>query len=150
MPEGRARLVDHSIPESSGINMVPLMDVVFQLLLFFLLASALIRPNQIEIDLPDSTSGQKARQEQVVAVTYLIRNGRPEITLNARRVESLEELCKAMQAMQAPQGKPQPRVDILIDKTVPYQNVISLMDSVRDGGFPRFSLLTLSPARSGT
>jgi biopolymer transport protein ExbD len=41
-------------------------------------------------------------------------------------------------------------VDILIDKTVPYQNVISLMDSVRDGGFPRFSLLTLSPARSGT
>lgn len=118
-----------------------MIDVVFQLILFFMLTSSLVRPNQIELNLPDSTSGVKAVEETVLVIAYRLKDGKTELKLNDNVVASMDELGSAMRAASDP--KLSPRVDLRIDKTVPYQDVISLMDAVRDAGFPKFSLLTL-------
>ncbi|MCE9592286.1 MAG: biopolymer transporter ExbD [Planctomycetes bacterium] len=132
----------HRLEPSNGMDMTPLIDVVFQLILFFMLTSSLTRPNQIQLDLPESSSGVKAQEEQSLVVSYRIAEGGPAILLNDKPVAQLSKLGEAMAAIAQPSEKP--RVDIRIDKTVPYQEVISLMDTVRDAGFPKFSLQTLA------
>lgn len=137
-----ARLKRHEIPESRYINMMPMMDVIFQLLIFFVLTSSLTKPTQIELNLPDSTSGTKATSEKTIIISYQLREGQPQISLDGQPVAGLDELeaqLKARSAVAAPG-----LVDIRIEKTVPYQEVIAVMDSVRDAGYPKFSLLTLA------
>jgi biopolymer transport protein ExbD len=119
-----------------------MMDVIFQLLIFFVLTSSLTKPTQIELNLPDSTSGTKATSEKTIIVAYQLRDGRPSITLDNQPVASLDELETRMKA-RTTASAPCP-VDIRIEKTVPYQDVIAVMDSVRDAGYPKFSLLTLA------
>lgn len=137
-----ANLKRHEIPESRDINMTPMMDVIFQLLVFFVLTSSLVKPTQIELDLPDSTSGTKATSEKTIVVSYQLSDGRPMIAINDQAVTGLDELEAQMKARIA--GGPPGPVDIRIEKTVPYQEVIAVMDSVRDAGYPKFSLLTLA------
>jgi len=137
-----ARFKRHEIPESGSINMTPMMDVIFQLLIFFVLTSSITKPTQIELSLPESTSGVKAKSEDVITVTYRLESARPEITFNATQVASLGQLGEIMRQHKG-SGSKTP-VDIRIERTVPYQDVISLMDTVRDAGFPKFSLLTIA------
>ena len=137
-----ARLKRHEIPESRDINTTPMMDIIFQLLIFFVLTSSLTKPTQIELKLPDSTSGTKATSEKTMVVAYQLRDGQPSITLDNQPVASLDELATRMKSQTAT-AVPGP-VDIRIEKTVPYQDVIAVMDSVRDAGYPKFSLLTMT------
>lgn len=137
-----AKLKRHDIPESGGINTTPMLDVIFQLLIFFVLTSSLAKPTQIELNLPNSTSGTKATSEKTIAVAYQLRDGLPLISLDNQPVASLDELETQMKARLA--GTAPCPVDIRIEKTVPYQDVIAVMDSVRDAGYPKFSLLTLA------
>jgi biopolymer transport protein ExbD len=141
-----AKLRKHEVPEDAGINMTPLIDVVFQLLLFFMLASSLIRPNKIELDLPESSSGVKAATTRSLDVAYLLRNGQPLITLNGEMMASLEKLGARMKAWE---GEERQEVALRIQKEVSYQEVIALIDTVRDAGFPKFSLHTLAPSKTG-
>jgi biopolymer transport protein ExbD len=142
-----ARLKRHEIPENDSINMTPMMDVIFQLLVFFVLSSSITKPTQIELQLPDSTSGVKSASEERLVITYRMKDTQPEITLNSQVMASLDKLGEALKQMSGPAAK-QP-VDIQIDKAVPYQDVVAVMDAVRDAGFPKFSLLTLAKPRTG-
>ena len=137
-----ARLKRHEIPENGSMNITPLMDVIFQLLIFFVLTSSITKPTQIELNLPESTSGVKAAADDVISVTYRLESAGPEITLNAAPIDSLNRLGEMMR--QHRQSGANTPVDIRIERSVPYQDVINLIDTVRDAGFPRFSLLTLA------
>lgn len=49
---------------SLGFNMTPMIDVVFQLIIFFLVSSHLARQEtQLQLDLPEAASGQKAEED---------------------------------------------------------------------------------------
>jgi len=142
-----SKLKRHEIPESSSINITPLLDVIFQLLVFFVLTSSLTRPTQIELQLPESSSGVKSPDRiETVVVTYRLSESRPVITLNAEAVEDLDALGAALRAMKT--STPPPPMDIQIDKTAPYQNVVTLIDTVRDAGFSKFALLTLASTQT--
>ena len=137
--------IHHEIPEHRSINITALIDVVFQLLIFFMLASSLVKPNQIEIDLPTSSSGVKSQENQVLSVRYSVKDSVVSIWLNESSLESLDALRAAMGEYQTADGQTPPRVDLVIERTVPYQNLVDLMDAVREAGFGKFSLLTLAP-----
>jgi biopolymer transport protein ExbD len=137
------KLIKHEIPEDTSINMTPLMDVIFQLLVFFVLTSSLARPTQIEMQLPESTSGVKVPDAQKSAVvSYRIADAVPVIALNELKLDSFEALGEALVDLAG--GGEAPRVDLQIDKAVPCQDVIKLMDTVRNAGFAKFSLHTLA------
>jgi biopolymer transport protein ExbD len=58
--------------ESPGLNMTPMIDVVFQLIIFFLLSNQLIQQEtQVELALPSAASGREAAAE-----------GPPRVTVN--------------------------------------------------------------------
>ena len=146
----------HAIPENGDSSLSPAMDVIVQqclnailktLLIFFILAASLAIPTRIELSLPESTSGVKASPDKRLVVTYRLQANLPEITLNAQTLKGLEFLGPAMKSLSGNEKTP---VDIQIDRGVPYQDVIALIDTVRDAGFPKFSLLTLPRKSSPT
>ena len=135
------RFKRHDIAPGSFVSLVPLIDVLLQLIVFLLVMSAWSRANTVELTLPDSTSRVQQADQQAMVVTYQIQNGKPSITLNGQAVLNLDALPVALKALATP--KEQSAVTVRIEKTVPYQDVISVMDVLRDSGFPKFSLLTL-------
>ncbi len=137
----------HELVDNRAIDMTPMIDVVFQLILFFMLTSSMSQPNQIELDLPSSSSGVKADLRQLMVLTYRHADGKPELKLNGKPVGTLDDLAAALKASGDPANSP--RVDVRIDKGVPYQEVIAVMDTLRGAGFPKFALLTLAPAGGG-
>ena len=124
------------------MNLVPLIDVLMQLILFLMVMGSWNRANQIELSLPKSSSSVKAQDKSTYSVTYQFHDGKPQVTFNGQSVASLEALGAAMRASNS---KEKPVVNLRIEKAVPYQDVIAVMDVVRDAGFPKFSLLTLEP-----
>jgi biopolymer transport protein ExbD len=135
----------HEIPADTSINMTPLMDVIFQLLVFFVLTSSLVRPTQIELQLPESTTGVKSPDSQGLVICFRVVGQKPVITINAEPVADMDSLVPALRILRGDPQKPQARLDIQIDRTVQYQDVVRLMDAARDTGFPKFSLQTLAP-----
>lgn len=136
-------LARHELPDDTAINITPLLDVIFQLLVFFLLTSSLVKPTQIEVQLPESSTGAAVKEESApLVVTCRLAEGQPLLTVDEASFGSFTDLGAAL-AERAAAGGSRP-VDLRIDKTVPYQDVIRLLDTVRDSGFPKFALHTLA------
>jgi biopolymer transport protein ExbD len=131
----------HELNDENHVDMTAMIDITFQLILFFMLTSGLGKANQIELDLPESTSAGKGQTESAMVVSYAMINGKPTISLNSKTVDNLDQLRAAMKETGAdPNTKP--RVDVRIEKNIPYSDVISVLDTVRGAGFPKFSLMT--------
>lgn len=137
-------LARHELPDDTSINITPLLDVIFQLLVFFILTSSLVKPTQIEVQLPESTTGAAAKKEEStpLVVTCRLADGKPVLTVDDASFGSFTDLGAAL-VERAGAGGSRP-VDLRIDKTVPYQDVVRLLDTVRDSGFPKFALHTLA------
>jgi len=133
----------HELPEDRSINMTPMIDVVFQLILFFMLTSSLAATNHIQLNLPESTTGKSAEKADALVISYRMVGGKPELALNGKKVASLDKLGDALRAVARPQDRP--RVDLEIDRNMSMQNGVNLFDCVRDAGFTNFSINTVGP-----
>ncbi|MBM3402238.1 MAG: biopolymer transporter ExbD [Bacteroidetes bacterium] len=98
-----------------------LNDIMFFLLLFFLLASAVVNPNVVKLFLPRSNSGQSIPQKTInVSITKDL-----EYYVEKKQVDS-ENLFKSIEAYQ----KAAPNLTIILyaDRTIAIENVIELTD----------------------
>lgn len=106
----------------------PLNDILFILLLFFLIASTLANPNVIKLSQPKAKSDTKAKQTVVVSVDankiYYVGTTRVE-TDSAMRQALIPFIQKETQ---------DPTVVINADKTVPLEYVVAVMRIARDLG----------------
>jgi biopolymer transport protein ExbD len=108
-----------------GFNMTPMIDVVFLLIIFFLVSSHLARQEtQLDLDLPDAASGEPAGEEDVRRlVVNVLPNVRPEgqIRVGGQLVEvgQLSELIRYERG-QAERDRKELQVRIRSDRRVPY------------------------------
>jgi len=101
----------------------PLVDLIFTLLIFFMLVSTYITPS-IKIELPRSTSPEKA-EKRAVTIT-ISRAG--EVFLEGEKMPE-SELRKRILGLD-----PEKIIGVRIraDKNVPVQTVVSVIDIVRE------------------
>lgn len=99
-----------------------LNDIMFFLMLFFLLASAVANPQVVKLLLPRSNAGEQsvAKKTVTVSVTQDLK-----YYLDKQEVP-YENLLNALQAYVQP-GE-ELTIMLYADSTVPIQNVISVMD----------------------
>jgi biopolymer transport protein ExbD len=121
-------------PQSLGIDITPLMDIVFQLLLFFILTSAFIQP-ALSLDLPGS--GREHEKPEADLLISLDREGR--LFLNHHDTpldpEELEEILRNFAA-----EKPEASLVIRGDRKVPYGSFFEVIDTARSAGVKTVSL----------
>lgn len=125
--------------EEVGVNLTPLIDVVFILLLFFMVTTTFNRHSELRIDLPEaSTESQPEQQKQLeIAIdatgTYYV-NGTQMINTKAETL--LLALRKAIG-----NDKEVP-VSIRADAKTPHQSVITAMDAASKLGLTKMSIAT--------
>ncbi|SDT99965.1 ExbD/TolR family protein [Halopseudomonas salegens] len=135
--------------EEVSVNLTPLIDVVFLLLIFFMVSTTFTRETQLQLDLPQADSGQPVEQTEVELIELLIAaNG--DIVINDRALvdNRLDTLKNALQRESG--GNNQLPVVITADAKTPHQAVITAMDAAGQLGFNRLRLTTMEREDNGS
>lgn len=103
-------------------NATSMSDLVFLLLIFFMITSTLISPNAIKLLLPNSNSKTMAKQNVTVYI-----NDQFDFYLEKRKVEKVNLENVLAQALQV---YDQGTVVLRSDKSVPVQYVVTVIDAV--------------------
>jgi biopolymer transport protein ExbD len=107
-----------------SINMTPMIDVTFLLIIFFLVSSHLAKQeNFIELALPKSTSGLMDTKERSTLTIQVLETGRYRV--GAQEVV-LDQVRRAIQQRNSDDAD-LVRVRIRTDKKTPYEYIASLL-----------------------
>ncbi|POR04312.1 hypothetical protein AU468_03250 [Alkalispirochaeta sphaeroplastigenens] len=110
------------------VDLVPMIDVVFQLVIFFMLSSTLITRTGLDLDLPGARSSRESMTSSVVLSVV----SRDEIYLGDERF-TLGEL-ESLLAEQRESFEDR-AISIEADASLPYGTMISVLDVLRLHGF---------------
>ncbi|MCX7039954.1 MAG: biopolymer transporter ExbD [Spirochaetes bacterium] len=122
----------------SNLNLVPMVEVVFQLVLFFLVSTTFVLAPGIKLTLPASGTAESVVMEQMVVT--IVSKG--EVYLNKERFESLGELGERVAQMPESERKQVDAVIIEADQDVPYGLMVQGLDVLRQNGFKNVGLRT--------
>jgi biopolymer transport protein ExbD len=120
------------------VDLVPMIDVVFQLILFFLVATTFAILPGISLKLPESSTAEPTAMTRL-AIAVVTRD---EVYLNDRRL-TLEQLDAALGQVSVVERADIKSVTLEADKSVPYGLTIEVLDLLRKNGFRGINLHTL-------
>lgn len=121
------------------INIVPMIDVIFAILTFFILASlSLSRSEGLPVNLPGATTSQSQPQSQTVVT--IDRSGNLALNRQPIDLEALEAQIRVLAA----KGQ-QPFVVINADQSVTHGRVVAVMDRLRKIEGVRMAIATQRP-----
>ena len=125
--------------EEPRIDITPLIDVVFLLLIFFMVTTTFQQETRLKVDLPEAVSGAPSvRQERIVL--EVSAEGRYQ--LQGEAVPSSREALRAALAALGPAGE-RPLV-LQADGKAPHDAVVRAMDAARLSGFDKLSIAAQS------
>jgi len=107
---------------SPSFSMASMSDLVFLLLIFFMITSTLVAPNAIKLLLPSSSSKTMAKQTVTVYI-----NENQDFFVEEFQVN--EEILKSQLAEKL-EGQTEGTVVLRADKTVPVQHIVTVIDAV--------------------
>ena len=119
------------------LDLVPLIDVVFQLIIYFMVATTFIVTPGISLLLPRSTTSEPVAMTRFV-VTILSRG---EIYLNKERYD-LRGLDGRLRAISKVEKEKVKTIIIEGDSDVPYSLMVDVLDILRNNGFKGVNLRT--------
>lgn len=130
--------VERNIIKPARIEMLPLIDIVFLLLVFFIYAMLSMAVHRGQpVDLPTSST---ARIDTAKAIAVTIRAGYQEAKLLVdEEPVSLDGLAAALH-IQCSKDPTKREVQIFADKSVSYQELFQVLDRIRQAGLERISL----------
>jgi len=120
------------------LNLIPLIDVVFMLLIFFMLTTTFIHDRTLKVDLPVAKNGSEQRAVHKDHVIEIDRAG--QIAVDGQIV-SMSELLPRLRSLA---GDKRPFV-VWADAQVVNQKVVSVLDMARTAGITRIGLGTTPP-----
>jgi len=124
------------------VNLTPLIDVVFILLIFFMVSTTFQKESEINIELPEA-SGEPLEEHKEQLEIVIDANG--HYFIDEQQVVNTE-LVTLKKAIQKFLGK-QHDIPVVIraDRTTPYEAVIRAMDATAQLGLVNMSLATSQP-----
>ncbi len=127
---------EHSQTEEEvEINMTPMLDIVFIMLIFFIVTATFIKEAGVEVDRPSAvTAEKKDRASILIAVTE-----NDEIWINRRKVD-LKSLRANIEKLHA--ENPQGTVVVQADKRAKAGLMIAVTEVVNDSGVPNVAIST--------
>ncbi len=120
----------------AGFSMSGMTDIVFLLLIFFMITSTLIAPNALKLLLPQSTHQTMANPITTVSIT---RNYEFYVETTRVEVENLERVLQERLS-----GESDPTISLHVDRSVPMEQVVRIMNIAKDN---RYRLILATSAR---
>lgn len=124
--------------KAARIEMVPLIDIVFLLLVFFIYAMLSMAVHRgMKVDLPESAQLNPSPESRL-SVSVAVEQGEPVLYLNRERL-SLEKLGARL-ATRDHGGAGKPEVLLFADRKVSYQQLFTVLDTISGAGISAISL----------
>jgi biopolymer transport protein ExbD len=127
---------DESLSEIHEINVTPFIDVILVLLIIFMIAAPLATVD-ISVDLPVANAERMPRPDQPI---FLTLKSDLSMTLDSA---SVSRSALAANLERATGGDKQQRLFVRADKTVPYGELMTLMNDLRGAGYLHVALVGL-------
>ncbi|GAB5414046.1 MAG: biopolymer transporter ExbD [Congregibacter sp.] len=128
--------------EELSVNLTPLIDVVFLLLIFFMVSTTFTRETQLSVDLPEATGLARDEAEKQIEIlideqgNYRV-NGRPLVDTQMRTLQAA--------VYKISEGDTTLPLIISADAEAAHQSVVQAMDAAGQMGFSRLSIATTQP-----
>lgn len=129
----------HTHSALTEINITPLLDLCFVLLIIFIITTPLIEKS-IDVSLPTSTSEGKAIDPRNIHVIEIDKVGK--ISLGKERID-MGELGPRLAELH--RRHPDAAVLVRGDKVVKLQELTSIIDAIQKAGISKFGIATTPP-----
>jgi biopolymer transport protein ExbD len=132
------KFVRRTVDQEPSVNLTPLIDIVFLLLIFFMVSSRFIDEQDLALELPAATVAQPMAAEDALALdvtaqgTYRVAG---DMTVSA-------ELVASLQALRA--QYPQRPLRVRADGGARHAAVVAALDAASQAGFARVEIATSS------
>lgn len=128
------------------INLIPMIDIAFQLVFFFMVTSTFVVTPGIRLNLPHSSTAQPVAMTRLI-VTVVSAN---EIYLNKEKYD-LTSLDKRLSQLSAKEHHSIKAVVLEANKSISYDLMIKVLDVLRKNGFSgvNLKLLPSQPGQQG-
>ncbi len=120
---------------SVKVDLVPMIDVVFQLVIFFMVSSTFIITPGIPLTLPKSSTAEPVAMSKLVITLH----SREEVYINKSRY-TLEEASQLLSEMGTEKREEIKSVVLEGDRDLPYDLIVSVLDILRERGFSAINL----------
>ncbi|HEY5470470.1 MAG TPA: biopolymer transporter ExbD [Bacteroidales bacterium] len=112
---------------SINFSSVGMTDVVFNLLIFFMLTSTLVHPSAIKLLLPKGSNQTSAKPLTTVSITSDLNYF---VEMQPVKIEDLEAVLK-----QKLGNKPDTYISLHADKSVPFENVVKVLNIAQSNNY---------------
>ncbi len=120
----------------AGFSMSGMTDIVFLLLIFFMITSTLIAPNALKLLLPQSTHQTMSNPITTVSIS---RNFEYFVETTPVEISDLERVLRERLS-----GEIEPTISLHVDRSVPMEQVVNVMNIAKDN---RYRLILATTAR---
>jgi biopolymer transport protein ExbD len=121
------------------VNLTPLIDVVFLLLIFFMVSTTFTKETHLSIDLPESNS-QSNRVADLQIEILITREG--DFAINGVALVNREQRTLRAAIGKISEGDTAIPMVITADSATPHQSVVTALDVAGQLGFSRLSITT--------
>ncbi|MCG9720725.1 biopolymer transporter ExbD [Shewanella sp. Isolate7] len=128
-----ARKKHSSIEEEAQIDMTPMLDIVFIMLIFFIVTTSFIKPSGLDYNKPEAS--QATTQKSANIFIGVSKTG--VIKMENRQVD-IERVTANVERMLA--ESPEAAVLIEADKEAEHGIVVKVMDNVKKAGISKISV----------
>ena len=131
-----------SEPEEVSLNLAPLIDVVFLLLIFFMVTTSFTQENAIDLSLPEASSEEPLKRGLVINIT-VTQEGEIMVEDDETRFNGInsdedrdalrkkvERIIRQIQGSSSLSDAADPTIIIQADTDTNYGRVIQLMDAI--------------------
>jgi len=135
------KFISTSPVEEVNINLTPLIDVVFLLLIFFMVSTTFDTTSQLKIRLPEASQNESTKEK---APLNLMIDAKGRFFLNSRELSSQKSEALSFALQRVLDGSDRPIV-IQSDAESPVQSLVTAMDVVARLGLTQLAIATTRP-----
>ena len=120
-------------------SLTPLIDIVFLLLVFFMLTAHFVKDQALDVSLPDADSSNTIENKEALEI---ILDPRGHILIDEKHI-AVNELDQVLQSMLS--GRKNKQVILRGDKTAELGLTVKVMDAARKAGATSLDIVTRKP-----
>jgi len=131
--------------EEIDLNLTPLIDVVFLLLIFFMVSTTFEKTSKLKIDLPEASNKATQQVNKKIVIGIDVKG---RYYINERQLVNTQLKTLKLALLKISGDNKDIPIILRADAKTPHQSVVTAMDAASQVGLTRLSISTLES--SGT